>query len=297
LTERPPPCLFPTRLYRLPSHSLSLALLALARSPRSLRYAHQVLENPGWYTAYTPYSPEQSQGRLESLINYQTVASSLTGLPISNASLLDEATAAAEAMAMCLATTTKSANPKHGDKTFLVSDGVSPATQAVLRTRSKGFGITVRTVHDSEMQSALESAKKGSIIGIMLQYPDVNGGIRDYAELAGKAKAKGAKVVVASDLLALTLLKPPGEWGADVCLGNSARFGEFVDGRDKTFEVLCTHKLTPPSFPPTPAAQPRRSRRIRRTPRGLLLVHGRTQAQDARKARRSQQGHERREGV
>jgi glycine dehydrogenase len=159
-------------------------------------------------------------------------------------------------MAMCLASTTKSANPKHGDKTFLVSDGVSPATQAVLRTRSKGFGITVRTVHDSEMQSTLESANKGSIIGIMLQYPDVNGGITDYAELAAKAKAKGAKVVVASDLLALTLLKPPGEWGADVCLGNSARFGEFADvgtRRTRFCGPTDDRRLLPPANPGVPA--------------------------------------------
>lgn len=144
---------------------------------------------------------------------------------MANASLLDEATAAAEAMAMCLATSSKSASPEAGGKVFLASQGVSPQTQAVLRTRAKGFGIDVRVVADAEMQTQLGK----NVIGIMLQYPDVNGGISDYAEVAAEAKKHGAKVVVASDLLALTMLKPPGEWGADVCLGNSARFGGSLE--------------------------------------------------------------------
>lgn len=184
-----------------------------------------VLENPAWYTAYTPYSPEQSQGRLESLINFQTMVISLTGLPMSNASLLDEATAAAEGMAMCLAT---AKIPKGKTPTFLVSQGVSQASLAVLRTRGKGFGVEIKSVRDDEMEQALSAGGgggQGAIIGCMLQYPDVDGGIKDYASVSRAAKAAGAKVVVASDLLALTMLKPPGEWGADIVLGNSARFG------------------------------------------------------------------------
>lgn len=166
-------------------------------------------------------------GRLESLLNYQTIISSLTGLPIANASLLDEATAAAEAMAMCLAISSRSASPST-KKTYLVSSGVSIATLAVLRTRAKGFGITIRVVPDSDMESvinALDDGKKDACIGLMLQYPDVNGSIGSYTSLTSLAHAQGLKVVVATDLLALTMLKPPGEWGADIALGNSARFG------------------------------------------------------------------------
>lgn len=165
-------------------------------------------------------------GRLESLINYQTVITSLTGLPMANASLLDEATAAAEAMAMCLATSPRSASPGV-KKTYLVSSGVSIATLAVLRTRAKGFGIKIRVVEDAKMSETIASldAKTDSCIGMMLQYPDVNGGIQSYESLTAQAQKAGLKVVVATDLLALTMLKPPGEWGADIALGNSARFG------------------------------------------------------------------------
>jgi glycine dehydrogenase len=164
-------------------------------------------------------------GRLESLLNYQTIITSLTSLPIANASLLDESTAAAEAMAMCLATSSRSASPDtKAKKTYLVSEGVSIQTLAVLRTRAKGFGITIKVVPDAEMQQTVESTKDGCI-GLMLQYPDVNGSIIDHRALTTSAHAKGIKVVVATDLLALTMLTPPGDWGADIALGNSARFG------------------------------------------------------------------------
>ncbi|WRT65618.1 glycine dehydrogenase [Kwoniella shivajii] len=184
-----------------------------------------VLENPAWYTAYTPYSPEQSQGRLESLVNFQTVAISLTGLPIANASLLDEATAAGEAMAMCLASVPKNKLSK-GKKVFLVSPSVAPQTIAVLETRASGFGIELKVAESNET-FVEEVAKLGEekLMGALVQYPDVNGAIGDWAEVASKVKSTGAKMVVASDLLALTMLKPPGEWGADIVCGNSQRFG------------------------------------------------------------------------
>lgn len=161
---------------------------------------------------------------MESLLNYQTVITSLTGLPIANASLLDEATAAAEAMAMCLASSSRSASPNKGNKTFVVSSNVAPQTIAVLRTRSKGFGVKISVVEDSGIEAAVEKHGK-DCIGVLVQYPDVNGGIKDWQSLAQNVKSKGVKLCAATDLLALTMLKPPGEWGADIVLGNSARFG------------------------------------------------------------------------
>ncbi|WOO85173.1 Putative glycine dehydrogenase (decarboxylating), mitochondrial [Vanrija pseudolonga] len=183
-----------------------------------------VFENPGWYTAYTPYSPEQSQGRLESLINFQTVAIQLTGLPIANASLLDEATAAAEAMAMCVAGVPKNKFSK-GKNVFLVSPTVAPQTIAVLGTRATGFGVDLKIAESNEGFAAEVDKLGDKLIGTLVQYPDVNGEIVDWSGVAQKVKGLDAKVVVASDLLALTMLKPPGEWGADIVLGNSQRFG------------------------------------------------------------------------
>ena len=186
----------------------------------------KILENPAWYTAYTPYSPEQSQGRLESLINFQTVAISLTALPIANASLLDESTAAAEAMAMCLANVPK---PKFtaGKRVFLVSPTVAPQTIAVLQTRASGFGIDLRVADSNEaIAGEVDSLGSDQLMGALVQYPDVNGEVGDWESVAGNVKKAGAKMVVASDLLALTMLKPPGEWGADIVCGNSQRFGE-----------------------------------------------------------------------
>ncbi|KAK4687617.1 glycine dehydrogenase, partial [Tremellales sp. Uapishka_1] len=184
-----------------------------------------ILENPAWYTAYTPYSPEQSQGRLESLINFQTVAISLTSLPIANASLLDEATACAEGMAMCLASMPKNKAGKD-KRVFLVSPTVAPQTLAVLETRASGFGITLKISESNEaFEADIEAIGKEKLMGALVQYPDVNGEVGNWESAAHKVKANGGKMVVASDLLALTMLKPPGEWGADIVCGNSARFG------------------------------------------------------------------------
>ncbi len=263
-------------------HTSSLSPLPTYPSKLTSHLIHlfQVLENPAWYTAYTPYSPEQSQGRLESLINFQTISSSLTGLPISNASLLDEATAAAEAMAMCLATSHKSASPETKGKVFIVSQGVSPSTLAVLRTRSKGFGITVQSIPDSEIEKNLND----HVIGVMLQYPDVNGGIKDYESLTKAIKAVGGKVVVASDLLALTMLKPPGEWGADVVLGNSARFGE--SRRQQFFSHVWQTNHTQNTLTVT-LLPSRRTSWIRWSPCRFLRLHRRFEKEDAWKIGRT----------
>ncbi|KAL1708787.1 glycine cleavage system P-protein-domain-containing protein [Schizophyllum commune] len=176
-----------------------------------------VLENPQWYMPYTPYQPEIAQGRLESLVNFQTMVMSLTGMDIANASLLDEATAAAEAMVMAY---TQSGQKK---STFLVDSGVSPQTLSVLRVRAKGFGMKV-VVGDINELVADESLRP-SACGVLVQYPDVNGAVKNFEELTKTVHGFGGLVVAATDLLALTMLKPPGEWGADIALGNSARFG------------------------------------------------------------------------
>ena len=174
-----------------------------------------VLENPGWYTAYTPYQAEIAQGRLEALLNFQTMVSDLTGLEIANASLLDEGTAAAEAMHLTEAVT------KHeGKLTYLVDVNCHPQTIAVVRTRAAARGIDV-VVADP----AAFDFRQGNVIGALLQYPATDGAIRDYRALCEKAHTTGALVTVATDLLALTLLAPPGEWGADIAVGNSQRFG------------------------------------------------------------------------
>ncbi len=171
-----------------------------------------VLENPGWYTQYTPYQAEISQGRLEALLNFQTMVTDLTGLDIANASLLDEATAAAEAMTMCHAL-------KDGRNVFLVSENCHPQTIEVVRTRAKALGIEV-TVGARENFQFTEK-----VFGVLVQYPDTFGAIYDYTGLVEQAHAAGALVTVATDLLALTLLKPPGEFGADVAVGSAQRFG------------------------------------------------------------------------
>ncbi|KAJ6621180.1 glycine cleavage system P-protein-domain-containing protein [Mycena sp. CBHHK59/15] len=176
-----------------------------------------VMENPEWYTPYTPYQPEIAQGRLESLVNYQTMVTSLTSMDIANASLLDEATAAAEGMVMAFVSTAQK------KKTFLVDSGVLPQTLAVLRTRAKGFGIHI-VVRDA-MTALDDQSLKRDICGVLVQYPDVDGHIKDFGALTESVHAVGGLVVCATDLLALTMLKPPGEWGADIVLGNSARFG------------------------------------------------------------------------
>jgi glycine dehydrogenase len=172
-----------------------------------------VLENPGWYTAYTPYQAEIAQGRLEALLNFQTMVIDLTGLPIANASLLDEGTAAAEAMAMVHAVS-------DGKRSrFLVAAECHPQTIAVVKTRAEARGWTVEVVKAAEMAPGADD------FGILLQYPATDGGVADYRALADRAHAAGALVVVASDLLALSMLTPPGEWGGDAVVGNSQRFG------------------------------------------------------------------------
>jgi glycine dehydrogenase len=171
-----------------------------------------LLENPAWYTAYTPYQPEISQGRLEALLNFQTMISDLTGMDIANASLLDEATAAAEAMTFCQRVS------KSKSKVFFVSQECYPQTIDVVRTRAKPIGIEVVVGNHRELEQY-------DCFGVLLQYPALSGEIFDYADTVAKAHKKEALVVVAADLLALTLLTPPGEFGADVAIGSAQRFG------------------------------------------------------------------------
>jgi glycine dehydrogenase len=171
-----------------------------------------LLENPAWYTAYTPYQPEISQGRLEALINFQTMVCDLTGMAIANASMLDEATAAAEAMALAHRV------GKTKSETIYVADDVLPQTIDVVRTRAAPLGLQVAV-------GPAAGAAEADCFAALLQYPGVNGEVRDYHRLVEALHAKGALAIVATDLLALTLLKPPGEWGADAVVGSSQRFG------------------------------------------------------------------------
>lgn len=175
-----------------------------------------ILENPGWYTAYTPYQPEISQGRLESLLNYQQMVMDLTGMDLANASLLDESTAAAEAMMLC-----KRAS-KNKSPAFFVSNEVHPQTLDVIRTRAKFVGIEVITGN-------LEQLDNSEVFGALLQYPGSSGEIHDLTAIIANAHAKKTLVAVASDLLALTLLTPSGEMGADVVVGSAQRFGVPMD--------------------------------------------------------------------
>jgi glycine dehydrogenase len=172
-----------------------------------------ILENPGWYTAYTPYQPEVAQGRLEALLNFQTMITDLTGLEIANASLLDEATAAAEAMHLCYAAAGSERSR------FFVSVDCHPQTIAVVQTRAKPLGIEIVVGDHQSIDYASD------FFGLLVQYPDTNGTIHDFHSLVEAAHDRGALVVVAADLLSLTLLTPPGEFGADVCVGSSQRFG------------------------------------------------------------------------
>ncbi|GIJ88321.1 glycine decarboxylase subunit P [Aspergillus pseudoviridinutans] len=183
-----------------------------------------ILENPAWYTSYTPYQPEISQGRLESLLNFQTLTADLTGLPFANASVLDEATAAAEAMTMSLATLPMAKQKKPG-KAYVVSDLCHPQTIAVMRSRAEGFGINL--VVGDIMANDFELVKKqgDNLIGVLAQYPDTEGGVYDFQALSDSIHAAGGTFSVATDLLALTVLKAPGEFGADIAFGNAQRFG------------------------------------------------------------------------
>jgi glycine dehydrogenase len=173
-----------------------------------------VLENPGWYTQYTPYQAEISQGRLEAMLNFQTMVCDLTGMSIANASMLDEATAAAEAMHLCFAV-----HPDAKSKAFFVSERCHPQTVDVVKTRAKALGVKV-VVGD---HAAFDFGTK--VVGAVVQYPTTDGAVLDYGAFARRAHDAGALVVVAADLLSLVLLAPPGEWGADVVVGNSQRFG------------------------------------------------------------------------
>src|SRR5256885_2031875 len=175
-----------------------------------------IVENPGWYTAYTPYQPEIAQGRLEALLNYQTVVSDLTGLPIANASLLDEATAAAEAVHLTQSVTTV---PGGATPVYLVADNCHPQTIAVLRTRAVARGLKLLVDEPARFSFT------PGVIGALVQYPTTEGAIEDYTRVCAAAHAAGALVTAATDLLALTLLQPPGEWGADIAVGSSQRFG------------------------------------------------------------------------
>ena len=177
-----------------------------------------ILENPGWYTAYTPYQAEISQGRLEALLNFQTMIMDLTGMEIANASLLDEATAAAEAMAMLYNNRTRE-SVDNGANKFFVSNECFPQTIDLLKTRSAPMGIEL--VIGDFNTVALSS----DVYGALLQYPVADGKVHDYADFVKKAKANGTQVAVAADVLSLVLLTPPGEWGADVVIGNTQRFG------------------------------------------------------------------------
>ena len=174
-----------------------------------------ILENPAWYTAYTPYQPEISQGRLEAIINFQQMLTDLTGMDIANASMLDEGTAAAEAMTLALRTVESSS------RTFFIADNVLPQTIAVVRTRAKPLGISIRIGSLSELATI-------DAFGALVQYPGSDGSLVDiatYRQAADAIHAKGGLLIAAADLLALTLLTPPGEWGADVAIGSAQRFG------------------------------------------------------------------------
>ncbi len=172
-----------------------------------------ILENPAWYTAYTPYQAEISQGRMEAMLNYQTMVSDLTGMELANASLLDEATACAEAMALCHRMSKSKSNR------FFVADDCHPQNIAVVRTRAEAMGLEV------QVGNALTELDGADVFGVLLQYPSTTGEVIDYRALCDAAHDKQALVAVATDLLALTLLTPPGEFGADVAVGNSQRFG------------------------------------------------------------------------
>lgn len=177
-----------------------------------------VLENPGWYTAYTPYQAEIAQGRLEAILNFQTMIMDLTGMEIANASLLDESTAAAEAMTMLFSSRNRE-QVKNGATKFFVSNECYPQTIDLLKTRSAPLGIVL------EIGDWKTAQLDASVYGLILQYPTVDGKVNDYATFVKDAKANGTAIAVAADILSLVLLTPPGEWGADVVFGNTQRFG------------------------------------------------------------------------
>ncbi|MGN6753015.1 MAG: glycine dehydrogenase, partial [Intrasporangium sp.] len=182
-----------------------------------------VLENPAWYTAYTPYQPEISQGRLEALLNFQTVISDLTGLPISGASLLDEATAAAEAMSLMHRATRSGA-----DAVVLVDERVFPQSIAVMQTRADALGLPLVVTDLTSVSDAAQLAAAASdrpVAGVIVQYPSATGEIVDWRALTDAVHSVKGLVTACADLLALTLLAAPGEWGADIAVGSAQRLG------------------------------------------------------------------------
>ena len=197
-----------------------------------------ILENPGWYTQYTPYQAEISQGRLEALLNFQTMVIDLTGLPVANASLLDEATAAAEAMGMCFANV-----PQKISRNFFVSETCHPQTIAVLQTRAEPLGIELQIGDHRDVNFDTP------ILGAIAQYPATDGTIYDYHQFAKQVHAAGGLFVTATDLLALVLLKPPGEFGADIAIGNSQRFGVPLGYGGPHAAFLSTHEELKRSIP------------------------------------------------
>ena len=190
-----------------------------------------ILENPLWYTPYTPYQAEIAQGRLEALLNFQTMVSELTALPLANASLLDEATAAAEAMAMCQAICRKK------NSSFFVADDCHPQTINVVRTRASSMGISLKVGALAELDP-----KSEGLGGVLVQYPTTFGEIVDYRELADALHDSGSLLVVAADLLSLILLRPPGEFGADIALGSTQRFGVPMGFGGPHAAYLATHE-------------------------------------------------------
>ena len=197
-----------------------------------------ILENPGWYTQYTPYQAEISQGRLEALLNFQTMVIDLTGLPVANASLLDEATAAAEAMGMCVANV-----PQKISRSFFVSETCHPQTIAVLQTRAEPLGIELQIGDHRDVSFDTP------ILGAIVQYPATDGAIYGYSEFAEQVHAAGGLFVTATDLLALTLLRPPSEFGADIAIGSAQRFGVPLGYGGPHAAFLSTHEELKRSIP------------------------------------------------
>ena len=182
-----------------------------------------VLENPAWYTAYTPYQPEISQGRLEALLNFQTVVTDLTGLDVAGSSLLDEATAAAEAMSLM-----RRVSKAPAEAVVLLDERLFPQTTAVMRTRAEAIGLPLAVADLREVtdEASLAAAADGrAVVGVMVQYPDATGELVDWAPLTAAAHAAGALVTACADLLALTIVTEPAAWGADIAVGSAQRFG------------------------------------------------------------------------
>ncbi|MDR1683391.1 MAG: glycine dehydrogenase (aminomethyl-transferring), partial [Candidatus Symbiothrix sp.] len=186
--------------------------------------ARNIFENPCWYTSYTPYQAEISQGRLEALLNFQTMISDLTGLPLANCSLLDEATAAAEAANMLFQTRSRE-QVKNNARLLFVDEKIFESTLAVLNTRMQPQGIVLKKGDYKEFRHSVLDTESPAVFAAIVQFPNSDGSIEDYREFVQKANEKGVKVAVAADLLSLCLLSPPGEWGVDVVFGSSQRFG------------------------------------------------------------------------